>query len=133
MEQKNGNVVRRIVGYDRYMTKAAYECLGRLYNCVRLSTNFFQPTMKLVTKTRHGAKVHKVYGVAQTPYQRLLNAGVLTDTKAAELAATYSGLNPVLLLKQINTNLEQLWKLVARPKTLGNRNYESIRRPSVTV
>jgi hypothetical protein len=133
VEQKNGNVVRRIVGYDRYSTKAAYECLGRLYNCVRLYTNFFQPTMKLVSKTRRGAKVYRVYEVAQTPYQRLLKAGVLTDTRAAELAATYSGLNPVTLLKQINANLEQLWKLADRPKTLGNRNYESIRRPSVTV
>jgi len=37
--------------------------------------------MKLVSKTRHGAKVHKVYDTAQTPYQRLLEAGVLTEAK----------------------------------------------------
>jgi hypothetical protein len=75
---------------------------------VRLYLNFFQPTMKLVTRTRHGAKVHKVYEVAPTPYQRLLKAGVLTEAKKAKLAATYRGLNPVTLLKQINNNLEQL-------------------------
>jgi hypothetical protein len=34
VEQKNGNVVRRLIGYDRYSTKAAYECLGRIYNLV---------------------------------------------------------------------------------------------------
>ena len=133
VEQKNGNVVRRIVGYDRYSTKSAYECLDRLYYLVRLQFNFFQPTMKLVSKTRHGAKVHKVYETAQTPYQRLLRAGMFTDAKKAELAATYRGLNPVALLKQINSNMEQLWRLADRQLTHGNRNYESTRRASVTV
>jgi hypothetical protein len=51
VEQKNGNVVRRLVGYDRYDTRTAYECLQRLYNCVRLYTNFFQPNTKLLSKT----------------------------------------------------------------------------------
>ncbi len=133
VEQKNGNVVRRLVGYDRYTSKAAYQCLERLYDGVRLYMNFFQPTMKLVSKTRHGAKVNKVYDMARTPYQRLLEAGVLTETKQQELAATYHGLNPVRLLKQINSNLEQLWLLAVRPASLGNRNYEASRRASVTV
>jgi hypothetical protein len=133
VEQKNGNVVRRIVGYDRYTTKASYECLDRLYYLVRLQFNFFQPTMKLVNKTRHGAKVYKIYETAQTPYQRLLRANMLTGAKKAELAATYRGLNPVALLKQINANLEQLWRLADRQLTHGNRIYEATRRASVTL
>ena len=133
VEQKNGNVVRRLVGYDRYTSRAAYQCLARIYDGVRLYMNFFQPTMKLVSKTRHGAKVNKIYDTARTPYQRLLEAGMLTIAKQQELAATYLGLNPVLLLKQINNNLEQLWRLAQRPASLGNRNYEATRRASVTV
>jgi hypothetical protein len=121
VEQKNGNVIRRIIGYDRYSTKAAYECLGRIYNLVRLYVNFFQPTMKLVSKTHHGAKVFKVYETARTPYQRLLKLGVLSQTKQAELTAIYHGLNPVRLLNQINGNLEQLWKLADRRSTSVTR------------
>ena len=115
VEQKNWSVVRRLVGYDRYSSHAALECLERIYHLLRLYTNFFQPVMKLVSKTRHGTKVHKVYDRARTPYQRLLKAGVLTDGKQAELAATYHGLNPVLLLRQINENLQSLWKLAEHP------------------
>jgi len=111
VEQKNWSVVRRLVGYDRYNSRAALEALNRIYDLLRLYVNFFQPVMKLVTKTRHGAKVHKVYDTARTPYQRLLQAGVLTEAKRQELAAVYHGLNPVLLLKQINENLETLWNL----------------------
>jgi hypothetical protein len=114
VEQKNGNVIRRLVGYERYSSQAAYQSLERLYFTVRLYLNFFQPTMKLISKTRHGAKVHKVYEKAQTPYQRLLKLGVLSPVSQAELASIYSGLNPVLLLRQINTNLAQLWKLADR-------------------
>jgi len=115
VEQKNGNVVRRLVGYDRYASKAAFECLGRIYDLSRLYINFFQPTMKLISKTRHGARVHKVYDIAQTPYRRLVPSGVLTKAKQTELAVTYHGLNPVLLLRQINGNLEKLWQLAERP------------------
>ena len=116
VEQKNGNVVRRLIGYDRYASKPAYECLGRIYNLVRFYINFFQPTMKLISKTRHGAKVHKVYEEAQTPYRRLLKLGVLSRTKQTELAAIYNGLNPVQLRSQINYNLEHLWCLAERPR-----------------
>jgi len=114
VEQKNGNVVRRLVGYDRYTSKKSFDCLHRLYAGVRLYMNFFQPTMKLWSKTRHGARVHKVYEKAETPYQRLLRLGILSKEKQADLAATYRGLNPVALLQQINNNLEQLWRLADR-------------------
>jgi hypothetical protein len=114
VEQKNGNVVRRLVGYDRYDTKAAFECLQRLYNGVRLYTNFFQPNTKLISKTRHGAKVYKVYDSAKTPYRRLLDSGTLAESKQVELATSYTCSNPVLLLKHINENLNQLWKLANR-------------------
>ena len=72
--------------------------------------------MKLVAKTRHGAKVYQVYDMARMPYQRLVESGVPTEAKKQELAAAYYELNPVLLLRQINGNLERLWDLVEHPK-----------------
>ncbi len=114
VEQKNWSVVRRLIGYDRYNSRAALEALNRVYNLTRLYVNFFQPVMKLVSKTRHGAKVHKIYDTAQTPYQRLLKSGILTEDKQQELAVTYHKLNPIILLRQINENLERLWTLAER-------------------
>ncbi len=111
VEQKNWSVVRRVIGYDRFISKAALEALGDVYTLLRLYVNFFQPVLKLVGKSRHGAKVHKVYDTAQTPYQRLLRSGVLTEDKKRELAAIYGALNPVTLLKQIRQEVEHLWTL----------------------
>jgi len=93
VEQKNWSVIRRLVGYNRYSSHAALEALNCVYELLRLYINCFQPVMKLVGKTRHGARVHKIYDVAKTPYQRLLEAGVLTEAKQQELAATYHGRN----------------------------------------
>ena len=115
VEQKNWSVIRRLIGYDRYSSHAALEALNRVYYLLRLYINFFQPVMKLKHKSRNGAKILKVYDTAQTPYQRLLKSGVLTDAKKRELSAIYHGLNPVRLLRQINESLESLWDMAERP------------------
>ena len=114
-------MVRRLVGYDRYDSKVALEALNRVYNLTRLYVNFFQPDMKLVHKSRHGARVHKFYDTAQTPYRRLLSAGTLTEVKQQELAAIYHRLNPALLRRQINQNLERLWDMARYPTTRSRK------------
>jgi len=114
VEQKNGAIVRRVVGRDRYSSRAAYERLNYLYTLLRMYTNFFQPVMKLVAKTRQGSRVHRVYDPAKTPFQRVMNSGIAIESKRAEMSATYDRLNPVSLLKQINATVEQLWDLRER-------------------
>ncbi len=116
VEQKNWSLVRRVIGYGRYDSRAALERLNMVYAILRHYVNFFQPTMKLISKTRHGAKVHKVYDIAKTPYQRLLESGVLTPAEQSKLAAIYQGLNPIQLLSQLKGHLTHLWKLAERPK-----------------
>ena len=116
IEQKNWTVIRRVVGYDRFSSKAAYETMNRLYGVLHLYLNFFQPSMKLLSKTREGAKVRKVYDAAKTPYQRLLDSsGILTDEQRTALAATYRGLNPTQLLGYLQGHQERLWKQAERP------------------
>lgn len=118
IEQKNWSVIRRQVGYQRYSSKAAYEALGDLYAVLRLYLNFFQPVLKLMDKSRQGARIHKVYDEAQTPYSRLLKSGVLAEDKKQELADIYNALNPVALLGQIAQALRHLNKFSERTTIL---------------
>ena len=113
VEQKNGAVVRHLVGYDRFTAKAAHAPLRRVYDLARLHVNFFQPVEKLRAKTRVGARAHRVYDRAQTPYQRLCAAGVLPPSKRAELDALYQRLNPLQLRRDLETALDRLWTLAA--------------------
>lgn len=110
VEQKNGAVVRQVIGYDRYEGQQAYRQLTELYRALRLYLNFFQPSMKLVFKKRDGAKVAKTYDRAQTPYQRLLAAEVLADTTRERLEAIYQSLDPVKLRKQLETLQRAFWR-----------------------
>jgi hypothetical protein len=61
-----------MVGYVRYDTPAELRCLRDLYRRLRLYVNFFQPQMRLASKTRCGATVTKRYDRARTPYPRTI-------------------------------------------------------------
>ena len=124
VEQKNWSVVRRLVGYDRYSTQAALARLQKVHQLSSQYMNFFQPTMKLQHKRRNGARVHKVYDTAKTPYQRLLERGVLSAEAHEALARTYRSLNPVRLKAQLDAALEALWATADRHQNHG---------PSVTA
>jgi hypothetical protein len=110
VEQKNGSVVRQLVGYDRFEGERAYRQLAELYRAVRLYVNFFQPSMKLRTKTRTGSRVRRRYGPAQTPFQRVLASGVLDAASQRRLNAVYRALDPVRLLHQLENLQEALWR-----------------------
>ena len=111
VEQKNGAVVRQLIGYDRFASHAAYGSLARVYRLARLHVNFFQPVEKLVTKTRQGARSRRIYDRAQTPYQRLCAAGVLSLETHRELEALYQSLNPLQLRRNLERELDRLWTL----------------------
>ncbi|MCK1496713.1 transposase family protein [Bradyrhizobium sp. 188] len=61
VEQKNGAVVRRLVGNGRFEGIDAARSLARLFAVARLHINFFQPSFKLKEKHREGAKAVKRY------------------------------------------------------------------------
>ena len=108
VEQKNGSVVRRLVGYGRLQGRAATLALARLYAVARLYVNFFQPSFKLKSKTRDGAHVTKRYSAPLTPYERLLASGCLDEASTVQLAEQFLTLDPVALLHAIRTAQEAL-------------------------
>lgn len=107
VEQKNGAIVRRLVGHDRYQGEAAVKALMRLYRTARLYENYFQPCFKLASKTREGAKVTKRYYDPASPYQRLREHGMAAERKA-ELDAVFGELDPVDLLRRIRQAQSEL-------------------------
>ena len=116
VEQKNYSVVRRAVGYRRYDTPSELEALNDLYAVLRLYTNYFQPSMKLIKKTRNGSKVRKKYDGARTPYCRVLESKVIPEQAKEELKRVYETLNPVKLGRQISRLQDRLDEL-ARSKS----------------
>jgi hypothetical protein len=117
VEQKNGAVVRRTVGYRRYEGLDAAAALGRLYSSLRLFVNFFQPSFKLAEKKRDGAKVKKKYHPPATPYQRLLADVRTSEDVRCRVMAIHASLDPVELLRSIRAVQRDLVEIADRPVT----------------
>ena len=127
VEQKNWPVVRQSVGYARYDDPEELEALRELYAHLRLWVNFFSPRMKLMAKSRRGARVTKTFDRARTPYRRLLETEGLPRPAKDELEATYLTLNPAELRRRIGRCQDRLVELV---KTKQERRKEVRRPPS---
>ncbi len=99
--RKNGSVVRRVVGYDRYEGVAVCHQLAALYGVLRLYVNFFQPSLKLIAKEQQGSRMIKKYDPARTPYQRVQAAADVMAEAKARLTARYQQLDPGVFLRQV--------------------------------
>ena len=101
IEQKNGAVVRKLLGYRRFEGLAAARAITRLYAASRLFVNFFQPSFKLAAKQRDGAKVAKRYHPPQTPCERLLQAESVPMAAKIKLSEIVANLDPLKLLEEM--------------------------------
>lgn len=99
VEQKNGVIVRQFVGYDRFEGPDTYRQLTELYRAMRTYVSFFQPSMKLRSKRRDGAKVSRTYISARTPFQRTVASSKLSQVTNERLQAIYDAIDPVCLLR----------------------------------
>jgi hypothetical protein len=108
VEQKNGSIVRRLVGHGRLEGLAAAETLGRLYQFARLYINFFQPSFKLLEKVRVNGKVRRIYGPPVTPFDRLIESGHLSAAAVEQLRKEKERLDPIELLYQVRKAQEDL-------------------------
>ena len=114
VEQKNGAVVRRLMGYGRFDGVEAAGVMTRLYTAARLYVNFFQPSFKLKEKRREGAKVIKRYHAPSTPYERALAHPQVAPAVKQQLREQYRTLDPVVLLAEIRGAQEELGNRIDR-------------------
>src|ERR1700722_4575940 len=111
IEQKNGSVVRRMIGYGRLEGVRAAASVAELHDAAQFYVNFFLPSFKLQTKKRDGAKVTKKYDKPATPYERLLASKQVTDEQKRQLRETFATLDPISLLRRIREVQNTIAKL----------------------
>jgi hypothetical protein len=115
IEQKNWTHVRRLLGWDRYDSPAALAALNDLYRHeLRLMMNLFQPSVKLVRKTRIGARLHRTYDRPQTPLDRLLASGTGNAQPLRTLQRLRARLDPFALATTLERKLQRIYQLANR-------------------
>lgn len=111
VEQKNWDVLRRFLGYARFDTPSHLALLARILPLIALYQNLFQPSARLLSKTRNGSKVHRVFLPPRTPLQQLCEHATTSSGRALELQRLYSGYSPAGLLQQIHSLIDDLLNL----------------------
>jgi len=106
VEQKNWTHVRQLLGYHRLESQELVPLINDLYRAWGLLHNFFCPSLKLLSKTRKGAKTIRKYSAPQTPFQRLLDSKHLTNEQKGKLQTQYRHLNPLRLKEQVEQKLK---------------------------
>lgn len=109
VEQKNNSVVRNNVGYNRFEGEDARRVLSALYRVLRLQVNFIQPSLKLVSKERVGARIRKKYDLAKTPCQRAIEHPCVDDKVKDALREQLATLNPALVAREISRLRNELY------------------------
>ena len=110
IEQKNWTHVRKLLGYGRYDTEQAVDAVNVLYRGeLRLFQNLFQPSVKLLGKTRVGSKLRRRYDTPAAPLDRVARSAHADRTRLSALTAARLQLNPFVLSAAIETDLNRIW------------------------
>jgi hypothetical protein len=120
VEQKNGDVVRKTVGYARFEGENAVNTLSDVYRFLNPLMNYWYPTLRLIAKEKQpSGRYKKIYEKgAKTPYQRLLECPDVSDESKAVLRKRASDLNPVTLKRALDVARDRLLKLSVIESTI---------------
>lgn len=97
VEQKNGHVIRRFLGYTRIDCQEAIPVMNEFYRVLGLYLNHFIPGRKCIKKIRIGSKYRRIYDQAQTPCQRVLASPDISEEVKDKLRKEHETLNPLVL------------------------------------
>ena len=67
------------------------------------------PSMKLLRKTRIGARIKKEYDIPKTPYQRLLESSDKDSEQIIKLQEKYLSLDPIDLQLGLEKKLKEFF------------------------
>ena len=101
VEERNGHIVRKYVGYLRLDCPQAVVALNKLYVVLNVYTNHFISSRRTIDTVREGSKYKRTYEKARTPYQRVLAHKLIPERVKEKLRLEHAKLNPAVLLKEV--------------------------------
>jgi hypothetical protein len=121
VEQKNGDVVCKTVGYDRFEGQDMCDAREAVYRCLNPLLNYRYPTLRLIAgEQRASGRYKKIYGkVPGTPCRRLLESPEVAEEYKAELRRRAVLFKPVTLKRETDEARKRLLKPAAQRGITG--------------
>ena len=122
VEERNGHVVRRYLGWQRLDNPAVVPVMNELYDCLPLYLNHFKAVRRIVSKEKVGSRyVRRFEKKAKTPFQRMIEHPAVTEDVKEKLRQEHAVLNPLLLKRQIDTLITKIFRIQKRAR--GNQRF----------
>jgi hypothetical protein len=120
VEERNGHVIRRAVGYQTLDCREAADALNEFYDVLTPYLLHFVAVRRQTSKERLNSKYRRTYEkVAKTPYQRILEHKETLEEVKVKLKTEHEQLNPLILKQKIDRLLRKLYDT---QKRYGNQN-----------
>ena len=115
VEERNGHVIRREIGYIRLDCEEAVEALNLFYDTMTPYRLHFVAVRSTEKKEKVGSKYARSHEEkARTPYQRIMaHPGVDESTKAT-LRAEHERLNPLAMNREMAVRLKAVYDIQKR-------------------
>lgn len=119
VEERNGHVIRKEIGYITLDCKEAVDALNDFYEVLTPYLFHFVAIRRMIEKEKLSSRYRRVYEKrALTPYHRMqLHIGVSDETKQ-KLRAEHEKLNPLVLKKEMERRIKKVYDV---QKRCGNR------------
>jgi hypothetical protein len=117
VEERNGHIVRKWIGYARFENEEMVDALNELYDILTPYLNHFIASKRTVSKERIGSK-WKITREKKplTPYQRVMARDDVMKEAKEKLRAEHEKLNPLVMKKEVE---KLIWKLYDVQKRCG--------------
>lgn len=112
VEERNGHIVRKYIGYIRLDCEEAVQALNDVYAVLCPYLNHFIPSRRLVEKIEVEGKWKKKYEKrAKTSYQRVLEHPGIEEERKEKLRQEHAKLNPAIMKKEIDRLVAVLYNV----------------------
>jgi len=111
VEERNGHVVRKHIGYIRIDCQEAVDDLNRYYDALCLFSNHFTAVRRTKEKIRVGARYQRKFEIAKTPYQLVMESDEISDEQKMKLKEIHKSLNMFELKEKMKIALEKVYDI----------------------
>jgi len=103
VEERNGHVVRKWLGYDRFARQTLVPLLNEFFDVLTPFNNHFVSNRRIVSKQRMGARWKVTREpVAKTPYERMMERDDVSVKSKERLRIIHESLSPFVLRTEID-------------------------------
>lgn len=110
VEERNGHVVRKFVGYVTLDCKEAVDALNAVYEVLYPYLLHFVAVRRMLGKERVDSQYKRKYEKkGKTPYWRILDHPLVSEEVKERLRREHGTLNPLVLKRELDVRLKKLY------------------------